>query len=247
MAILFPSRATLGVLAMLSLSAPAHAKASFERPEVPGGGNGTGIVRVEVPPTAPPTPGAPPPPVVYDTSTFTWSVSPGLFFFPDVGGNTVTSAPGGDPGVVTVLRRDGGQFEFGGIDYAFSTLDTFLDSETLRVRGLRNGVVIGSVSFIQPISNAGFFSTFGAGALAGVEIDELRFELDTRRTVFDDEGFPSFGRFSESIRNIEFADTGPLAGPGPVGPVPEPATWALMITGFGLAGAALRRRVVRRA
>lgn len=27
-----------------------------------------------------------------------------------------------------------------------------------------------------------------------------------------------------------------------VGPVPEPASWALMLTGFGLAGAALRRR-----
>jgi len=34
-----------------------------------------------------------------------------------------------------------------------------------------------------------------------------------------------------------------LATPGPTGPgVPEPTTWALMIAGFGLAGAALRRR-----
>jgi hypothetical protein len=31
-------------------------------------------------------------------------------------------------------------------------------------------------------------------------------------------------------------------GPSAPGPVPEPTTWALMIAGFGLAGAALRRR-----
>ena len=29
---------------------------------------------------------------------------------------------------------------------------------------------------------------------------------------------------------------------GPVAAVPEPATWAMMIAGFGLAGAAMRRR-----
>ena len=38
--------------------------------------------------------------------------------------------------------------------------------------------------------------------------------------------------------NNRFID--PLAAPG--GGVPEPASWALMIAGFGLAGAALRRR-----
>ena len=30
--------------------------------------------------------------------------------------------------------------------------------------------------------------------------------------------------------------------PGGPGPVPEPGAWAIMICGFGLAGAALRRR-----
>jgi hypothetical protein len=29
------------------------------------------------------------------------------------------------------------------------------------------------------------------------------------------------------------------------GPVPEPATWAMMVIGFGAVGAAMRRRSVR--
>ncbi|MBL8556893.1 MAG: PEPxxWA-CTERM sorting domain-containing protein [Phenylobacterium sp.] len=37
-------------------------------------------------------------------------------------------------------------------------------------------------------------------------------------------------------------DPGPGGGDPPVGGVPEPATWALMLVGFGAAGAGLRRR-----
>lgn len=39
-----------------------------------------------------------------------------------------------------------------------------------------------------------------------------------------------------------FREPGPSAQPVVAGPVPEPSTWLLMIGGFGLAGAALRRR-----
>lgn len=230
--------AGLAFLAMLSLSAPAHAAASFDTPTDIGGGP-SGSIKVEVPPPAPPAPGAPPLPQIFDTTTFRWTGSPGLFFFPDfAGGNTVTSAPGGTPGVVTIVRQDGGVFEFGGIDYSYSTLDTFLGDEALRVQGLLNGTLIATALFIQPVSNSGFFSSFGPGDLAGVDIDELRFGLDTQRTVFDDDGFPMRGRFSSSIRNVVFAETGVLSP----APIPEPATWALMIGGFGAAGAALRRR-----
>ncbi len=42
------------------------------------------------------------------------------------------------------------------------------------------------------------------------------------------------------IRHTSF-DAKSIGGPTPPG-VPEPATWAMMIAGFGLAGAALRRR-----
>ena len=49
---------------------------------------------------------------------------------------------------------------------------------------------------------------------------------------------------------IVVTDTGPpsamlvsgLTGTASAGGVPEPASWALMIAGFGLAGAQLRRR-----
>jgi hypothetical protein len=37
----------------------------------------------------------------------------------------------------------------------------------------------------------------------------------------------------------------PLYAAVPPGDVPEPATWAMMLTGFGLIGLALRRRSVK--
>ena len=39
-----------------------------------------------------------------------------------------------------------------------------------------------------------------------------------------------------------FVDNFTLGAATPVSAVPEPATWAMMIAGFGLAGSALRRR-----
>jgi type VI secretion system secreted protein VgrG len=40
----------------------------------------------------------------------------------------------------------------------------------------------------------------------------------------------------------DFGSNGFAGAAGPVGAVPEPASWAMMITGFGLAGTMLRRR-----
>jgi len=54
----------------------------------------------------------------------------------------------------------------------------------------------------------------------------------------------NIGHETTAIDNVSidtFANN-PGAAPPPSGGVPEPASWALMIAGFGLAGAALRRR-----
>jgi len=58
-------------------------------------------------------------------------------------------------------------------------------------------------------------------------------------------GFLSFGTLKPSTVLIGLPGSaggqGPGDGPGP-GAVPEPASWAMMIAGFGLTGAAMRRR-----
>lgn len=78
---------------------------------------------------------------------------------------------------------------------------------------------------------------------AGDEVATGRFQITLQNT----EGSPALavaGPTRTAQLNLRFdsfsvatiADTLPLA------PVPEPSTWAMMIAGFGLAGAALRRR-----
>jgi hypothetical protein len=76
---------------------------------------------------------------------------------------------------------------------------------------------------------------FSGNGLAG-GTDSKFFFIDTNahaytRTASYDVQSDSLGTF-----------TGLFSTFAPSGPVPEPATWAMMLTGFGLAGVALRRR-----
>ncbi len=64
-----------------------------------------------------------------------------------------------------------------------------------------------------------FFGIDGLGPITG-------FSIDTTRTP---DGFSSVG---------------PISFAGAAGAVPEPATWAMMIGGFGMVGGAMRRRRV---
>jgi hypothetical protein len=220
--------ALAAALVAISLAGPANAVVKLIDPPGFGGGSGqplplnNGSTGNLVPATPDPT-----------AVSFNWRVSDtGLVWF----GNTITSVPGGVGGAVIMGRTDGGLFQFAGVDHSLASIDPTTPLFDLRVQGFRAGNVVGT-TLLQPTALGTFF-TSGAGALAGIDIDELRFSLPGSRLLFDEEGVPIRYPLSMSIRNPNLT-TADLLDPELI---PEPASWALMIAGFGIVGAALRRR-----
>lgn len=94
--------------------------------------------------------------------------------------------------------------------------------------------------------------SYGAGAITDWKFlrpDNTAFGIGTQQFgIFLPRGFKAGDTFSSRVLYLGFDDTG--AGPDDnhddlilrVSVVPEPATWAMMIAGFGLVGMAVRRR-----
>ncbi len=135
--------------------------------------------------------------------------------YPDFGG-----------GVLDIVAEDGSLFSFTSLDYA--AYDSSGEgSQTLMVSGYLNDVLLLSDFFELDNTSIndpayGNWQTMYASALVGLQIDRLSISLN---------GGVDESTFYQAVDNINLTSA-----------VPEPATWAMMITGFGLAGAMLRRR-----
>ena len=134
----------------------------------------------------------------------------------------VSLSADGEPGLNTTVYRT--TFNLSGFD-ASSAQITGLWASDNNSEILLNGVATG---FVLPAAGVSFnflhAFTLSSGFVAGLNT------LDFRVT---DVGPPT------ALRVDSIAGTANLA---PTGGVPEPSAWALMILGFGAAGAALRRR-----
>ena len=104
-----------------------------------------------------------------------------------------------------------------------------------------------SVSFALTSSgSAPFINTFRA-RLGGVTllslIDAPQFAYARQGFTFSATGAPSTLEFvSQNVTGFWMLDTISVEDIGVTPGVPEPATWALLLAGFGMTGAAVRRR-----
>lgn len=164
---------------------------------------------------------------VFDFSEngFRYVLSSGELYVNDRGnpGRDMEGSVAGGGGILEILATDESSFAFQGLDYSAFNV-TGLGSQTLVVRGFVDRVETGAVMF--ELANSNDYGTpnwtlVGPGSLAGVSINRMTIQLNA--------GYS----FLQAVDNVRLS---------PVAVIPEPGSWALMIGGFGAAGAMLRRR-----
>jgi hypothetical protein len=174
-----------------------------------------------------------------------------------LGGSAATAA-------TTILTYTGSAFDFragshvfgdsitGTIELAGPLAANFSGAVTL----LSMTLTVGAETISAPFSFRSFFSTNAAGQIATWNVaafsdaaGTLRFQtINTPFGQFGETGGVTDTAFHTSGASTSFAQRQGAPGVWTVttredpAPVPEPATWALMITGFGMAGGGLRRR-----
>jgi hypothetical protein len=98
----------------------------------------------------------------------------------------------------------------------------------IQFRLLMDGQTVAQGSF----ASVSFYSDFDAFGFSGIRFDEVHLQSQLGNVDFDEGGFDAIALDA-------------LAFGGPIGGIPEPASWAMMILGFGLVGLQARRRALR--
>lgn len=102
----------------------------------------------------------------------------------------------------------------------------YYGASDLQYEVLLGGTLIGT----GQVGGLSTYTGFGFYGFSGANFDELRLQAQARgATAFNPSAYEAV-----ALDAINFGGT--------VGGVPEPANWAMLIAGFGLTGAAMRRR-----
>jgi len=126
------------------------------------------------------------------------------------------------------------------------TFDSFI---TIQNDGTGNVVLLGPAdptNALDPVPVTGFFTLDpGSVTISGntITLTIARDLFASQGFAFEDYGYNFWPRYDTIVNNGTVADFAPDHSTFKASAaVPEPASWALMIAGFGLAGASLRSR-----
>ena len=113
-----------------------------------------------------------------------------------------------------------------------------ITTETLSLADARipsSNAVVAYACFPDPLGRGGGNNAMGARGMAQLS----SFAGNESDDTCDDFSNPSTRKYALELPRI---DNGSIVFERGAPPVPEPATWAMLITGFGLVGASMRRR-----
>ena len=166
------------------------------------------------------------------TSTYVYgqTTAPGGYYL-NTGGDHTTGS-----GTYLLADPDGGSDYFwsetfavqANSDYAFSVYVGSNSSNNEPIfQAQANGAIIAGLPGVEPAGYTHVTGAYNSGSATSVTLRLYNLNSDYS---FND------------LRVDDISFTGPAAADGAIGDVPEPASWAMMVGGFGMVGGAVRRR-----
>jgi Domain of unknown function (DUF4394)/PEP-CTERM motif len=137
-----------------------------------------------------------------------------------------------------ITRANGGPIDILGSAYT----NNFAGATSTVLYGI-DSVTDSLVTTAAP--GGGIYSTVGGLGVGLTNANHVSFDISGSSGLAYLNIDSAFYRINLATGATSFVDTigsGPLIGITATGPVPEPGTWAMMILGFGLVGASMRRR-----
>lgn len=116
----------------------------------------------------------------------------------------------------------------------------------------RRDQITGTLSYTTDVflrfqDTNGYFGATPPSSFDVSQLNSVQLNFETRRAGGVGTGWriARIGQSSAEFFPVGSNGDGPGPGQQPIGAVPEPASWAMLIAGFGLVGARLRRRRVQ--